>query len=422
MSFLAKNKLLFNFFSLGAVQAITALLQLFVIPYVVRHVGVEGFGIIAVAQVVMFYFSAITEYGFNQTATREISIERNNNHLVSVIFARVLFSRLALCVISFILLLILIAFVPLFHEHKFLYLTGFVFVIGQAALCNWFFNGIEKMQLMAVINLLARLIFVALIFLFLKKDTDAWYYLFFLGLGNLIMGLFSISLVILRFKIEFVVPRALDVLNELRKGWQITVTNLSNNICQYSNVFILRIFTNDMVTGYYSIAERIFLTLRQMPGIYSQTIYPQVCLVVDKGKEATISFFKKNYIPFLVAVITGCICLFFFSPQIIYFVSKETNGNSVNLLRIFSIVLFVVCLNIPATLILLAKERRQTYFNIYTIGVIVNVLLNISLAWFFKSTGTAIAILLTELFIAIGLTKAMLSVSKPNETQITPPV
>src|SRR5205085_9780796 len=109
-----KNKLVYNFFSLGIVQAITSLLQLIVIPYVISKIGVDGFGVVAVAQVVMFYLSAVTEYGFNQTATREISIQRNDRLFVSKLFFKVIFSKLILCAISFLLLLLLFLFVPMF--------------------------------------------------------------------------------------------------------------------------------------------------------------------------------------------------------------------------------------------------------------------------------------------------------------------
>jgi len=42
-----KNRLLYNFFSLGIVQVITSLLQLIIIPYVITKIGVEGFGAVA---------------------------------------------------------------------------------------------------------------------------------------------------------------------------------------------------------------------------------------------------------------------------------------------------------------------------------------------------------------------------------------
>jgi PST family polysaccharide transporter len=398
------NNIFYNFFSLGIVQVITSLLQLVVIPYVIAKIGIDGFGIVSVAQVVMFYLSALTEFGFAQTATREISIHRNDRLMISAIFFRVVFSKIFLCGLAFILLLILITVVPVFRHYRLLYLSGFVFVIGQSVLINWFFTGLEEMRLMAVITLIARLIFVVLVFLFIRTEKDGVLYLFFLGLGNFVLGLISIFLVIQRYKLLFIRPGTSAIKEELIKGWQITVTNLANNICQYSNIFILRFFTDDFTTGYYSVAERVFLTLRQLVGVFSQTIYPRLCLVVSDGKEAVVSYFKKIYLPFLVLLSGGCLLLFILAPWIIYFFIHQENGHSSFLLRVFAIVLVIVCLNIPATLTLLATDERKKYFAVYALVAIVNVFMNLLLAGFFQSTGTVVTILLTELFITIGVT------------------
>jgi O-antigen/teichoic acid export membrane protein len=72
------NRLIYNFFSLGFVQVINSSLQLLVIPYVIIKIGAEGYGVIAIAQVVMFYLSTFSEYGFNQSATRTISVNRDD--------------------------------------------------------------------------------------------------------------------------------------------------------------------------------------------------------------------------------------------------------------------------------------------------------------------------------------------------------
>lgn len=78
--------LLRNFFSLGVAQVAGSLLQLLIIPFVIRKIGIENFGVIAVAQVIMFYLGTLTDYGFNQTATREVSLNRTDNKTLSATF------------------------------------------------------------------------------------------------------------------------------------------------------------------------------------------------------------------------------------------------------------------------------------------------------------------------------------------------
>ena len=397
------KKLIYNFSSLGFIQFINFLLSLIVIPHVIRKVGANGFGIIAVAQVVTFYLSVLTDYGFNQTATREITLCKNDIQKISRIFFNVLAAKLLLCFIAFGLLIAIVFTVPVFHEHIDLYLLAFSFVIGQIMLPSWFFQGIEKMHYMAIMALIARAIMVVLVFIFIQAKGDESLFLFFMGLGNVVGGLIGIFFAMYSFKVVFIRPGWQGVINELKTGWQITLTNLSMSTCQYIGVFILRLFTNDFVVGYYSIAEKVYFAMKLMVGIFSLAMYPAVCQLVQEGKRSVMTYFRKHYLPFLWLVIAGCAIVFIFSPQIIFFFAGHSNDNSSFYLRMMCIAMVIVCLNMPAYLILLADDRKKNYLRIFVIGTILNIVANIILVKYFDATGTVFAVIITELFITVGL-------------------
>lgn len=397
------NRLIYNFFSLGFVQVINSALQLLVIPYVIITIGASGYGVIAIAQVVMFYLSTFADYGFNQTATRSISINQGNGEMVSQIFFRVLFTKMILCVIAFLLLLVLVLIVPVFKDHFLLYLIAFVFVVGQALLMNWFFQGLEKMWFIVLTTLIGRILFVILVFLFIKNKEDDFLFLFFMGIGNMLAGVIGIVIAYRLYRFKFKSPGRAEIREELKEGWHFTVTNLSMNTCQYANIFILRFFTNDLIVGYFSIAERIFFTVKQILTVFAQSIYPRMCQLIDKGKKQLISFLRAVYIPFLICIIAGSFLLFILSPQILFFFSGKEAVHSVFILRMLCIVLVIVCLNIPSTLVMLAMNQKKEYFRIYTLGGLLNILSNIILAYFFQTTGTIIAIFITEIFITAGV-------------------
>ncbi len=413
------NRLIYNFFSLGFVQVINSSLQLLVIPYVIITIGAAGYGVIAIAQVVMFYLSTFTEYGFNQTATRTISVNRDDRERVSQIFFRVLFSKMILCVIAFVLLSVLLLVVPVFRTHLFLYLMAFVFVVGQALLMNWFFQGMEKMWFIVLTTLIGRILFVILVFLFIKNKEDDFLFLFFMGIGNILAGVIGMMIAYRLYRFKFKSPGRAEILEELKEGWHFTVTNLSMNTCQYANIFILRFFTNDLIVGYFSIAERIFFTVKQGLVIFSQSVYPRVCLLIQNGKDQVTGFFKRVYFPFLLCVLAGSILLYVFTPRVLFFFSGKEAVHSVFILRMLCIVLLVVCLNIPSTLTLLAMNQKKEYFRIYTLGGILNILSNIILASFFQTTGTIIAIFITEIFITVGVIYVSSRIGLPGKIKPT---
>jgi len=69
-----KKRLLSNFFSLSVLQIFTYILPLLTLPYLVRVLGVEKFGLVMFAQAFMMLFNLLVEYGFILSATREVSI------------------------------------------------------------------------------------------------------------------------------------------------------------------------------------------------------------------------------------------------------------------------------------------------------------------------------------------------------------
>jgi PST family polysaccharide transporter len=244
---------------------------------------------------------------------------------------------------------------------------------------------------------------VALVLFFIRQRSDSFLFLFFLGLGNIIAGFISIVLAIRIFRLQLVRPRWQEIVDELKNGWQIMISNVSVNTYQYANVFILRIFTNDLVVGYYSIAEKIFFAIRQLLGIFSQAIYPRVCQLAMKSKEQINAFFSSFYLPFLWLVIALSLTVFFLSPQIVQLFLSEKPDLPVLLLQVLSLVPIIVCLNIPSFLLLLAFNKKDSYSSVLGLGTIVNILANLILCKAWGALGTCISIVITELFITIAL-------------------
>ncbi len=392
-----------NFFALGILQGTNFLIPLIIMPYLIKTIGIEGYGIFSFVQAVMIYFYSLTDYGFPITATREIALNKENKNKISAIFSKVLFIKLLLTAGSALILLVLISIIPQFHEEKKSFIFGFSIVIGQSILPIWFFQGIEKMKYITYINLAAKILFVALIFLFINENDDYPFVLFFFGLGNIISGLIGIIYAKRKFKLSWIQPSFKEVKIELKNGWSLFTANFMTASYTNSNLFILGLFTSNIVTGYYSVAEKIIMGIRQILVVFSQAIYPHICHLAEKGFDQLIKFYKQIFIPFFILIAILSLGTFVYAEQIIFLLTKSPSVYSVQLLKWLTLVPIIVALNIPAYQSLLAYDLRKSYSLIAITGSVLNIFLNVILASKYSAFGTVASVIITEAFITMGL-------------------
>jgi PST family polysaccharide transporter len=403
----SKSRLWENFTALGIVQITNFVLPLIVIPYVIKIIGAEGFGIVSIAQVIMMFLSNVADYGFNLTATREVSLSQGDVNIISRVFFNVVSTRLIICFFLFALLLCVFASVPQWQPYRRLYLLSFVTVPAQCLLLNWLFQGMERMRIVMYISLLARIIFVVLVFAYIHTPDDKDYFIFFTGVGNLFAGLVSIIFAFIIFELRIVLPGIQAIYKEFKEGWHIMISNLSVSIFMYTNIVILGFFASKEIVGYYSVAEKIVMAARQLLSVYFQVIYPRVMQLAQSGSKALYFFFRNNYIPFLSAIGLGSIVLLVFPQPVLSIFLHGDQALAPVYLRIMSFVPLIVCLNIPAYQLLLAHNEKKTLLGVFLSGSLVNILVNYFLVTHWGAIGTCCTVLITEIIITTALVIAV---------------
>src|SRR5579864_8186188 len=110
-----RRKLLSNMFWLYALQGLNYLVPLAVLPYLIRVLGVERYGLIAFAQSFAQYFVILTDYGFNLSATRHIARMQHDRESVSRHFWAVMFIKVAMMIAGAVVMGVVVAAVPRFR-------------------------------------------------------------------------------------------------------------------------------------------------------------------------------------------------------------------------------------------------------------------------------------------------------------------
>jgi len=331
-----KRRLLGNFFSLSLLQGANYLLPLITLPYLVRVLGVEKFGLIAFAQAFIQYFVILTDYGFNLSATREISIHRENKEKVSEIFISVLTIKFALMILSLILLCAVVFSFSKFKSDWQIYFLTFGMVVGQVLFPVWFFQGMERMKYIAFLNIASKLLFTILIFIVIKKASDYIYVPLINSCGFILAGIFGQCLAFRNFRIRPHLPTINCLRSHLKDSTQFFLSRASVSIYTSSNAFFLGLFTNNAMVGYYSAAEKLYMAFQGIYQPLTNTIYPYM------AKYRNISLYKKIFKSSLVLNSISCVLLFVFSRQLVTLLFGSDFQQSILVLKIFSVALLLV--------------------------------------------------------------------------------
>lgn len=404
MEKIKNNKIIHNFLSLASVQVLNYILPLITLPYLLRVVGVSHFGLISFAQAIMQYFILFTDYGFNLIATRDISKVRDDKEKVSLIFCTVMAAKLILLLLSFAVLIILIVAVPKFREDTLLYLFTFGMVVGSVLFPTWFFQGIEEMKVISLLNIFSKLIFTIGIFIVVKTPEDYLNVAILNSLGFILIGVISIFIVFFKYKVKLKLPEVHQIVSQMKEGWDIFLSNMFSSLYTTSNTVILGFLASNTVVGYFSAADKIIKACSSVISPIIQAVYPHISNLIEKSKEETLVLIRKIGIYITCVIGAGCLVLLFGAPYLLPLLAGNSYDNSILLIQIMSFLpLIIGWANIFGILTLINFGYQKELSRIYIYSSLFSIITTIVLVPAFKEVGTAINVTLIEIIVTVAM-------------------
>lgn len=395
-----KKRLYENFISLSALRGITYIFPLITLPYLVRVLGPEKYGLIAFAQAFAHYFSILTDYGFNLSATREISINRENKQKVSEIFSSVMVIKFLLLLVSTVIFSVIVFSFARFRSDYPVYLFSFILIIGNALFPIWFFQGMEKMKYITLISVVAKVFFLVCIFVFIRSREQYALVPLFSSLGYLISGLIAVILVFKDFRISFKAPSFQLMKTQFKNGWHFFTSALFSNLYISSNVFVLGLITSNELVGYFAGAEKIVSAFRGLLSPVSQTVYPYFSKLFSESKEASLKVLKRLGLLMGSFGFSASLVMFLFAPLITRIILGRQFESSVSVIRIMSFLPFIIAINNTfAVQGLFALGESRKVSKIIISSSLFHLPVFVLLTVFFSIQGAAMAIVLTEILV-----------------------
>lgn len=192
-----------NFIIYGFGQAINLISPLLVIPYLISKCGEEGLGKVGVGYSFALIAIVIVDYGSYINGTKDISINNGQRNIIEEKFTTIYISKLILVIGLLLFSVLLLYTVPFFSRDFKQLLFSLLIVIGQFINPTWFFQGIQNFKWISIINVLSKVIYLALVFLFIKKPEDYVWANAFFGIGLIFASLIGFLWICKQYAISF---------------------------------------------------------------------------------------------------------------------------------------------------------------------------------------------------------------------------
>lgn len=406
MIFLDEKKkiVLSNFFYLGLLQGFNSILPLLTLPYLFRVLGPEYFGLVAFATATMTYFNLFVDYGFNLTGTNQISKSRNDNEKINQIFNAILAIKLLITFVCFVVLALIIFLVGNYYEYKFFYFIAFGSVVGQAITPVWFFQGLESMRYITLLNIFSKIIFTVCVFIFVNSKSDYWMVPLFNSLGFLVSGLISLAVVYFCFKVRFISSSITELKKQFSGGFHVFISSISVSLYSNSILIFLGFFCGNSSVGFFSVADKI---VQGVKGIYqplSLAIYPYLAIKFNQNNTDVRVTIKNMLFLFGVPMFFLCCCLFVFSGDIVNILFGYGSYQTILMLRVMAFLPFLgVLSNIFGVQAMLNLGYKVEFTKILMTAAFFGVFGSFVFIPRFGGDGASYVLLAVELFVTLKM-------------------
>jgi PST family polysaccharide transporter len=392
-----------NVVSLYVLQFGNYVLPLATIPYLVRVLGPEKFGLVAFGQGLMAYFSLAVNYGFDWSGTRKVAVNRDNREFVNRIAANVWGAKALLSAATGVILLILVMSIPRLREVVLLLLTLYGYVLGTMLFPTWLFQGMERMSVISVTNLCVRTLGAVAIFLFIRQPGDFFIYAIVFSAQGLFAGLIGAATAFKMFRLRLTLPSWQSVRQEIAESTPFFFTTAAIGLYTSGNAFILGLLTNSVAVGYYSAAEKIVSAAAGLLGPLSQAVYPRFSRLARESRVQTLRWARRMLAFAGSAGLLLSLLLFFGAPLIVrvFLGSKYTPSTAVIAIMSPLPVLIAVS-NVLGVQLLFPFGHEKRVLVIVLAAGIVNIALAFLLAPRWQASGMATAVVVSEVVVTLG--------------------
>jgi PST family polysaccharide transporter len=391
------NGIVGNAVSLYAVQGLNYLLPLLLLPYLLRILSPEGYGSIVLAQSLAGYAIILTEFGFNLTAARDISVARNSPGTLAKIYWTTMVAKTFLMVVSLLVFGIVILAVPAFRAQWAVFVASGLLVVGNVAFPQWYLQGLERLRQVAVVQAIAKCLVTASVVVLVHSPRDTWLAALIMAAPQLAGAVAALCLRMPLAPTTFYRPTAGDVLAALRHSGHMFASIVSTTLYLHTNTIVLGLMCGEREVALYSIGTKLIGAMQSVASPIIQAVFPRASFLFASQPEQAWALLKRTACLALPALGVTSLLVGLFAPSVVRVIGGPEYADAAGVLRIMAAIPLLVAIAAALSQIVMINiGLSKQLWRIYLAIGCTNLVLLPILVRAFASRGAATALLLAE--------------------------
>lgn len=401
---MSQPRLLHNIAALASLQATNYMLGLLTIPLVTRALGVESWGHVAFAQIVLNYFMWVTNWGFHLSATKKIAAHRGDTLAISQIFMGTWIAQWALGLLVIVALVLMVTIVPMSNAYRSLYLCGVGLIVGNILFPAWFLNGAERMRELALIQIVAKVATLPLIFWLVTDKDDAVVFIAINGATGVLSGLLALGWIFKNLPVQWLVPRGQFVFDQLKDGAGLFGTSMWISLYSSLAPIFLATLVGPVAVGTFALADRARAATQAVMAPATNALFPRMSQLYVGDQDAMPRLLYRSGTLMAIAAFLCSAFLWLFAKPITYLLGGSEFSDAAQVLTWLSPVPLLMGLSAFLGIhVMLPAGKTKTYNGIYAIAGVVQLIAIGPLILAKGLIGAPIAMLITESFVTVAM-------------------
>ena len=397
-----RNGIVRTALGLYVLQAGMYLLPIATVMFLARRLGPVHWGSLVFMQAFVTYVTFLVNYGFNYSATRDVARHRHDPDRLKDLLAGVLGAKVMLAFLSIVLVVPVAIIVPAVHRNQDLLWPAMLWALAVAASPAWYFQGLERLGIVARCDTAARILSLIAIVLVVQSKDDAWKVLAIQG--GLLLCATVIELTVAYKEVGFRMPSTALVRQTLRLGWAIFMLSGAISFYTIGNGFMVGLFGTSAAVAYYVGAERICRVLGTLLTPIAQAVYPRTSHLATQARWRAARLAKTSLILMAAGGCAMGVFLFAAAPILVQILLGPGFDQAIPVLQILALVPPMVAVSnvLGVQWGLALGLDRLVNMVMYAAGLL-NIVLAIILVPHYFQIGMAVSVVVAETFVAAGL-------------------